>query len=416
MGWALIGLVFVVWLVMVVFFTPRIDYHVTTPLRPDSDEYLHFIQSTCQAPIYLGNRVEIFTNGAQFYPAMRDAIAGAEASVNLEAYILQPGEAADMLTAALVDRVRHGVQVRIVVDAIGSSWPFNREIARLRAGGCQVSFYQHPAWYRLHRLNNRTHRELLVVDGRVAFTGGAGIADWWLRPRRGKPEWRDTMARIEGPVVAALQGVFAENWLECCGEILTSPRYWPRLEPAGGAAAMLVKSSPSDRATVSRVMFQSLIEGAVSSVEICTPYFLPDESLRLALLRAAQRGVRVRIVVPGQHTDQRWVRLASRRKFGTLLSSGVRIFEYRPAMTHVKALMVDQTWALIGTTNVDNRSFEHNDEINVAFRESDVTERLRRDLDADIAASDEITLERWRGRPLFEKIVGPICWILERQQ
>ncbi len=416
MGWAVIGLVFVAWLIMVVFFTPRIDYHVTTPLRPDGDDYLRVIQSTCQASIHPGNRVEIYTNGAQFYPAMRDAIRAADASINLEAYILLPGAAADMLTEAMTERARAGVEVRIVVDALGSGWPFNREIRRLAANGCMVKVYQPPAWYRLHRLNNRTHRELLVVDGRVAFTGGAGVADWWLRPTRNKPAWRDTMSRIEGPIVAALQGVFAENWLECCGEVLTSPRHWPQLAAAGTVDAMLVKSSPSDRATVSRVMFQSLIEGAVARIDISTPYFLPDESLRLALVRAAQRGVRVRVVVPGAHTDQRLVRLASRRKFGTLLSSGVRIFEYRPAMTHVKGLMIDEAWALIGTTNVDNRSFEHNDEINVAFRGADVATRLRRDFEADIATSDEITLDEWRGRPWLEKMVGPICWILERQQ
>jgi cardiolipin synthase len=416
MSWSIIVLIFVAWLVLVVFFTPRIDYHVTTPLRPDGDDYLRVIQATCQVAIHRDNRVDIFTNGTQFYPAMRDAIRAAESSVNLEAYILYRGEAADMLAGALLDRAKAGIQVRIVVDAIGSGWPFNREIRRLAAGGCQVEVYQPPTWYRLHRLNNRTHRELLVIDGRVAFTGGAGIADWWLKPTRGKPAWRDTMARIEGPIVAALQGVFAENWLECCGEILTSPRDWPPSERAGGVEAMLIKSSPSDRATVSRVMFQSLIEGAVATVEICTPYFLPDESLRLALVRAAERGVRVRVVVPGGHTDQRLVRLASRRKFRTLLASGVRIFEYRPAMLHVKALLVDDTWALFGTTNVDNRSFEHNDEVNVAFRESGVTARLRRDFDADVAASDEVTLDAWLSRPFLEKIVGPICWILERQQ
>lgn len=416
MGWAIIGMLFVAWIVMVLFFTPRIDYHVTAPLRPDSDDYLHVIQATCHTSMFTGNRVEIFTNGAQFYPAMRDAIRAAESSINLEAYILQPGQAADMLTAALVERAAAGIEVRIVVDAIGSSWPINREVARLVAGGCKCNYYQAPAWFRLHRLNNRTHRELLVIDGRVAFTGGAGIADWWLRPTRGRPEWRDTMARIDGPIVASLQGVFAENWLECCGEILTSPRHWPALQSTGEVPAMLVKSSPSDRATASRVVFQSLIEGAVSTIEISTPYFLPDEALRLALVRAAQRGVRVRVVVPGRHTDQRLVRLASRRKFGTLLKSGVRIFEYRPAMTHVKALMVDETWALIGTTNVDNRSFEHNDELNIAFRQPEVTTRLRRDFDADAAASDEVTLRQWQRRPLLEKIVGPICWILERQQ
>jgi cardiolipin synthase len=179
---------------------------------------------------------------------------------------------------------------------------------------------------------------------------------------------------------------------------------------------MLVKSSPADRATTSRVVFQMLIDGATSEIDINTPYFLPDRSLRRSLIRAARRGVRVRVIVPGPLTDQRLVRLASRRMFGELLAGGLRIYEYRPAMTHVKALMVDGTWAVIGTTNVDNRSFEHNDEVNVAFREAAVTARLRRDFESDLGACDEVTADRWQERSAFEKMVGPICWILERQQ
>jgi cardiolipin synthase len=415
-GWTIIGIAFIIWLALVLLFTPRIDYHVATPIRPDSDEFLHVIQYTCQAAIHAGNRVQIFTNGTQFYPAMRDAILAAESSIDMEAYIFQPGEVADMLIDAMVARAKAGVEVRLVMDAIGSVGMGGRSARRLREAGCRLNFYQPIRWYRLHRLNNRTHRELLVVDGRIAFTGGAGVADWWFTPQHGRPAWRDTMARIEGPIVAALQGVFAENWLECCGEILTSPRHWPPLDAAGPAEAMLVKSSPSDRATVSRVVFQMLIEGAVTKIDVSTPYFLPDRAMRRAFVRAAQRGVRVRVVVPGRYTDQKLVRLASRRMFRELLDAGVRLYEYRPSMTHVKALMVDDNWAVIGTTNVDNRSFEHNYEVNVAFRETDVTRRLRDDFEADLTASDEITLERWRRRPLFEKLVGPVCWILERQQ
>jgi len=179
---------------------------------------------------------------------------------------------------------------------------------------------------------------------------------------------------------------------------------------------MLLKSSPSDRSTASRVVFQMLIEGAVNCIDIQTPYFLPDRALRRALVRAARRGVRVRVIVPGKYSDQRLVRLASRRMYREMLAGGIRLFEYRPAMTHVKALIVDDAWAVIGTTNVDNRSFEHNDEINVAFRETEVTARLRRDFESDLAASDEITLEQWGRRPALEKLVEPVCWILERQQ
>src|SRR5688572_21194983 len=294
MGWEIIAIAFVIWLTLVILFTPRIDYRVTYPTRPDSEEFLHVIQMTCQAPVFGGTRVEVLTNGAQFYPAMRDAILQATGSVNLEAYIFHPGEAADMLIDAMVARAREGVTVRLVLDAIGSFGMRGKPVRRLRDAGVEVRFYQPLRWYRLHRLNNRTHRELLIVDGRVAFCGGAGVADWWLKPgrrrlRRHVPAWRDTAARIEGPIVAALQGVFAENWLECGGEILTSVQDWPPLESAGTAEAMLVKSSPADRATTSRVVFQMLFDGAVSGIDISTPYFLPDKSLRRSLVRAARQ-------------------------------------------------------------------------------------------------------------------------------
>ena len=434
MGWTIIGVAFIVWFALVLLFTPRIDYHVTRRLRPQGDDFLDVMQYVCQATIHRHNRVDVLINGAQFYPAMRDAIRCARHSVHLEAYIMQPGGATDMIIEALAERARAGVEVRLVLDAIGSAKMRGNAARTLHEAGVQLRFYQPIRWYRLHRLNNRTHRELTVIDGRVAFTGGAGIADWWLtpatpswmmrivgtfardRPSRRNPAWRDTMVRIEGPIVSALQGVFAENWLECCGEILTSPEFWPEHTPAGEVEAMLVKSSPSDRATASRIVFQMLIEGATASIDIATPYFLPDKALRRALVSAAQRGVRVRAIVPGAHTDQRLVRLASRRMFGELLAGGVQIHEYRPSMTHVKALIVDEAWTVLGTTNMDNRSFEHNDEVNVAFRGSDITSRVRSSFADDLMASDEVTLEAWKTRPLLEKVVGPVCWILERQQ
>jgi len=224
------------------------------------------------------------------------------------------------------------------------------------------------------------------------------------------------MARIEGPILAALQGVAAENWLECCGEIMTGPDYFPNLERAGETTAFVIKSSPSDRATASRVAFQLLMEGADHHVLIATPYFLPDRALRTALVNLARRGVAVDVIVPGRHTDQHWVRLASRRMWGQLLAAGVRVHEYRPGMTHNKMLIVDELWAVLGTTNIDNRSFEHNDEVNVALRDPEVARRLLADYRQDLLDSDEITHEQWKRRPLWEKIVGPFVWILERQQ
>jgi cardiolipin synthase len=217
-------------------------------------------------------------------------------------------------------------------------------------------------------------------------------------------------------VVSDVQGIAAENWLECCGEILTgSETYKPRAH-AGSTPAFAIASSPADRATVSRVLFQTLIEGANRSVRISTPYFLPDKAFRAAFVRTVGRGVGIRVVLPGPHTDQRWVRLASRRMYGQLLQAGVRIFEYEPGMTHVKSLVVDDLWSAIGTTNLDNRSFEHNDEMNLATRDAVVASRLAHDFEADVLRSREVTLDAWRKRPLLEKLVGPIAWILERQQ
>jgi cardiolipin synthase len=271
-------------------------------------------------------------------------------------------------------------------------------------------------WYSLARMNNRTHRELLVVDGTVAFVGGAGVADWWATPLHGKPMWRDMMARLEGPIVSDVQGVVAENWLECSGEILTGPETYKPHRAADGAAAFAVMSSPADRATASRVLFQTLVETSTRRVLISTPYFLPDKTFRQAFRRTAARGIEIIVVVPGERTDQRWVRLASRRMYGQLLEAGVRIFEYSPGMTHVKTMLVDDLWAVIGTTNVDNRSFEHNDEVNVAIRDPHVAARLTGDFLSDREQSREITLTTWRRRPLWEKLIGSVAWILERQQ
>ena len=410
------GAVFLTWLVLVFLFTPGINYHLSRRTSIHAGDFLYTLQSTCQTALHHGNRVEILTNGPEFYPAMLDAIRGATRSVNMECYIFRPGRIADRFIEALSDRARKGVNVTVVVDAIGSFNLWGRPVRRLRQAGCRIESYQRLLWYSLARINNRTHRELFIIDGRVAFVGGAGVADWWAYPTKGKRPWRDTMARIEGPVVAALQGVAAENWLECCGEILTGPEYFPDLQPAGEATAFVVKSSPSDRSTASRVAFQLLMEGADNHVRISTPYFLPDRAFRRALMDIARRGGAVTVIVPGRCTDQKWVRLASRRMWGHLLEAGVRIFEYRDTMNHAKILVVDEIWSVLGTTNIDNRSFEHNDEINLAVQDHAVATRLLRDYERDLQDSQEVTIDDWRRRPLWEKVVGPFVWILERQQ
>lgn len=418
MDWylALIGGLFLTWLVVVALFTPRIDYQVRRRLDCSSKEFLHALHSTTQTTIHHDSRFEVLTNASQFYPAMLEAIRGAQASVCMECYIFSPDTIGRQFMQAMEERATAGVTVTLVLDAIGSLWFGLVAIRRMRKAGVRVKLYQRFTWYRLARINNRTHRELLIVDGTVAFFGGAGVGDQWAKGERGKRPWRDTMARVTGRVVSALEGVFAENWVECCGEILTGDEFFPLLKPTGDTTAIVIKSSPSDRATAARVVFQMLIEGAEKSIRITTPYFLPDQSLREAFKRTARRGVKIDIIVPGSHTDQRWVRLVSRRKYRELLKEGIGIHEYRAGMTHAKVLNVDDVWVVMGTTNFDNRSFELNDEVNVAVRDEAMSARLAKDFLEDLQHCEQVTMDTWKRRSLFEKLVEPFCWILERQQ
>jgi cardiolipin synthase len=412
----IVGGAFLTWVVLAMLFTPHIPYHIEAAIDARSDHFIHVLESTCQTHLEAGNKVEIFTNGDRFYPAMLDAIRAAKETINMECYIFKKGEIGNQFVEVLCGRARAGVRVTIVMDAIGSFGAFRKLRKPLRAAGARVKAYQRFKWYRLSRLNNRTHRELMVIDGTVAFLGGAGIADWWAKPMHGKPMWRDMMARVEGPVVSDIAGILAENWLECCGEILTGPETYKPHRKVGDVAAFAIKSSPADRSTASRALFQTLIEGANERIVIATPYFLPDKAFRNAIRRTVDRGVQMTVIVPGAATDQKWVRLASRRLYGQLLGGGVRIFEYEAGMTHLKALIIDDLWAVIGTTNLDNRSFEHNDEVNIAFRDPAVAARIMRDLTADMARSREIERSTWHRRPSWEKLIGTVAWILERQQ
>jgi cardiolipin synthase A/B len=413
---AVIGCVFLVWFLIMALFAPHIPYTMHERLDCASRQFIYGLSNVTLSAIHHDSRFEVLTNAVQFYPAMLSAICGAQRSVNMECYIFRPDEIGRRFMDAMMERARAGVEVKLIVDAVGSFGFGFSAIHEMRDSGCKVHLYQRFKWYRLSRLNNRTHRELLIVDGTVAFIGGAGVGDQWAKGQRGKAPWRDTMARVTGPVVASIQGVFAENWVECCGEILGGPEYFLELKKTGDMSTIIIKSSPSDRATACRVVFQMLVESASKQIRINTPYFLPDKSLRAAFVATAKRGVKIDIIVPGSHTDQRWVRLVSRRKYNELLREGIRIYEYRAGMTHAKVLSVDGLWVVLGTTNFDNRSFEHNDEVNVAIRDEEMATRVAEDFRHDLKCCEEVTLETWKRRPLFEKIVEPFAWILERQQ
>jgi cardiolipin synthase len=413
---ALVGCIFVAWLVIVTLFAPHKAYSLHERLDCASPQFIYSLSNITLSPVHRDSRFDVLTNAAEFYPAMLSAIRGAQHSINMECYIFRPDEIGRTFMTAMMERARAGVMVKLVVDAVGSFRFGVSAIREMRDAGCRVELYQRLKWHRLARLNNRTHRELLIVDGTVAFVGGAGVGDQWAKGMHGKMPWRDTMARVTGPVVSSMQGVFAENWVECCGEILCGPGYFPDLKKTGETSTLIIKSSPADRATACRVAFQMLIESAGKHVRVTTPYFLPDRSLRQAFIATARRGVAIDIILPGSHTDQRWVRLVSRRTYNELLREGVRIYEYRAGMMHAKVLSVDDVWVVLGTTNFDNRSFEHNDEVNVAIRDEEIAARLAADFLHDLTCSEEVTLDTWKQRPLVEKLIEPFAWILERQQ
>jgi cardiolipin synthase len=326
------------------------------------------------------------------------------------------------MLGALAERARAGVAVRVVVDRIGSLSTPNRYFRPLREAGAQVRWYQPIAWYTLKRFNNRTHRDLLIVDGTVGYVGGVGVADYWVDTRAPGCPWRDTAIRVTGDFVRGLQTSFAENWLESAGEILPEGEFSlpqdepPEVLPPGSGEGFVVNSTPSaGRSTRARMLFQVLLASARERIQITSPYFLPDRSLVAELARAVRRGVEVSVLTPGAWNNHPIARLASRRRYGRLLEAGVRIHEYQPAMIHAKVLVVDGQWSVLGSTNFDSRSFGLNDEVNVAILDRGLAGRLQADFAGDLSRSRPIRLEEWRRRPLGEKLASLAARLVERQ-
>ncbi|HLL15183.1 MAG TPA: phospholipase D-like domain-containing protein [Pyrinomonadaceae bacterium] len=401
-------------------FEPGLDYKITqtAACAPDSAEYLRILEALTDAQVTRRSTIEVFTNGENYYEAELAAIRRAEHNVNIEAYIFQKGRVADEFVEALTERARAGVRVNLVLDAIGSFASWDSYFKDLRAAGGRICWYHPFRWYTLPRINNRTHRELFIVDGRVAFVGGAGVADHWRHPVKDHPRWRDSMFRVEGDAVANLQATFAENWLEASGEILSSTEYFPLCEAAHSTPSLVVNSSPSaGRSTRARILFQMLLASAQKSILITTPYFLPDRSARAEMVRAIrERGVEIRIVVPGQKSDHALTRNSSRRLYGDLLEAGAKIYEYAPTMMHAKTLVVDGIWSVVGSTNFDNRSFGLNDEVNLAACDEKLAARITEDFERDCAESAPVSYEEWRRRPIFERVHELFGMLLERQQ
>ena len=406
-------------LLLLVLFEPSIGYHASASIpEPTSGAFLRVLGAITGSEVLDAETVEVLTNGKAFYESELAAIRAASKSVHIEAFIFHPSEIGDRFLAALTERAQAGVTVRVVVDAIGSFPTPDRYFAGLRAGGGSVAWYQPIRWYTLKRFNNRTHREIIVVDGTIGFVGGAGIASHWLGGDQGATPWRDTMLRVTGGIVAGLQTAFAENWLESTGEILADAAIFPEFRSSvRNKAGLVVIGTPSPaRSSRARVLFQVLLAAARQSIDINSPYFLPDRNARRELIAAAGRGVQVRIITPGSANNHPAARRASRRRYGELLKAGVEIYEFQPGMIHAKILIVDGLLCVVGSTNFDSRSFDLNDEVSMAVLDRELAARLNADFERDRTLCRSVTYAQWESRPLGERALAMLGFFLERQE
>lgn len=349
-----------------------------------------------------GNRVETLVNGVQIFPAMLRAIREARQTISFETYIYWRGAIAEEFADALAAKAHEGLSVKVLLDWVGSLPMDERLIKRMQDAGAEVVRFRPVNWYTIDRVNNRTHRKLLIADGRVAFTGGVGIADEWNGDARGPNEWRDNHYRLEGPAAAELQAAFAEHWIEATGELLLGDRFFPEIAPAGDHAAQVVISSTHQR-NVMHLMLMTALASAQKSIRIATPYFVPDELMRRQILEARKRGVDIQIIVPGPQTDARIVRKASRHLWGDLLQAGVKISEYQPTFFHCKLVIVDDAWTSVGSTNIDDRALRLNDEANINLFDRQFASAQAILFDKDAAASRPYSFSDWQHRPAHER-------------
>ncbi|HQS21320.1 MULTISPECIES: phospholipase D-like domain-containing protein [unclassified Acidovorax] len=350
-----------------------------------------------------GNGVTELLNGDQIFPPMLAAIQGAKKSITFETYIYWSGDIGKQFADALSERARTGVRVHVLLDWVGSAKMDESYLTEMKEAGVQIEKFHKPHWYNLARLNNRTHRKLLVVDGQVGFTGGVGIAPHWMGNAQDPDHWRDSHYLVRGPVVAQMQATFLDNWLKVTGKVLHGELYFPPIAPAGAQKAQMFSSSPSSGSESMQLMYHLAITAAERSIDLSVAYFVPDELTQKHLMDALARGVRVRFITPGEHTDTDTVKAASRATWGPLLQAGALIYEYQPTMYHCKVMIVDQLLVSVGSTNFDNRSFRLNDEANLNVYDAAFAKRQTEVFEDDLKRSRRVTYEEWLNRPLREK-------------
>lgn len=420
MAWMIVVTIAITTLCVVLamnFATPekKLEKPVTHRYAISDPEFRREMSVMLGPTILPGNRVTSLQNGDQIFPAMLEAIGAAKTSITFETYIYWSGEVGKQFTTALSERAKAGIPVNVVIDWAGSIKMDDALLDEMRGAGVRIHRYRPLHWYTLGRINNRTHRKLLVVDGRVGFTGGVGIADLWSGHAQDPDHWRDSHFRIEGPAVAQMQAAFNDNWIKTTGEVLNGPAYFPELQPAGDVDAHLFIASPSGGSESMHLMYLMAIAASEQSIDLAASYFVPDPLIVQALLAARKRDVRIRILLPGPHIDSDAVRLASRAGWEDLLLAGIEMSEYQPTMLHTKMLIVDRKLVSVGSTNFDIRSFRLNDEASLNLYDPAFAEEMAAVFENDLRHSTLYTYQRWQQRPLKEKLMEKFVLPLKSQ-
>jgi cardiolipin synthase len=380
-------------------------FEILNPPGPGTADFARLVEVLTIAPLRQGNRITVLRNGREIFPAMLEAIRAARETVDFATYVYWTGSIAPEFADALAERAAAGVVVNVLLDAVGAAKMDPALVERLEAAGATVAWFRPPRWYTLHKLNNRTHRKILVVDGRVGFTGGVGIAEEWTGDCEDPGHWRDTHVRVEGPVVRDLLGGFLDNWAEATNVILAGTAHLPDLRDFDdGVQAQVTRSAAEKGSTDAEQLFYSAIVGARSRIWLTTAYFAPRRAFVEALCEAVERGVDVRLLTNGPHIDKQVVRQAGHCSYQRLLDCGVRVFEYQRTMLHAKTLLVDDQWATVGSINFDNRSFALNDELNISFRDPGLVATLEKHFLQDVEDACELDAPAWRARPLSARV------------
>lgn len=382
--------------------------------------FFRTIEAHTDAPIVGGNQIQVLLNGDETFPVMLRDIRRAKSTITFAQYLYEDGSIARELAQAFAERCRAGVKVDILLDRYGSGKVSSEIIAIMKDAGCQVEYFRRIEaegilfpWKLLH-YNYRSHRRVLVIDGRIGFTGGYGISDAWTGNGRTPEHWRDTNARIEGPVVRFLQAAFAESWLETTGIAIGGDDYFPRIDPVGNVTGQIVKSSPIGGSFQNYMLFLLSINSAKKSILITNPYFIPDDVMTEALVKAAARGVRVIVLLPSE-IDSQLTYTSSRSRYGPLLLGGIQLYEYKASLMHAKTIVVDGVWSTVGSSNFDNRSFALNQEINLTVYDSGIAHRLEQIFQEDLKYSQRVTYEQWQSRSLFERVVEIFAFPIREQ-